>query len=269
MTIASSKNLGINLFDLSSWRTGVDSYGTFEEMTIGSVVQRLRWIPPGYFDMGAPKNEVGRFPNEGPQHLVFISRGFWMFDTTCSQLLWRMVIGSNPSRFHGEDRPVEQVSWDDVHLFLEKINSYCSRIQFDLPTEAQWEYACRAGTRTAYNIGSKIRNTDAHYFVEGSDVDLRSRQGTVLVKSYSPNRLGLYQMHGNIWEWCKDGMRSYQLGAMTDPLGPVAEGVKRVVRGGSWGADARHLRTAYRSEYPPGASNGHLGFRCVCEPEST
>ncbi|NQT12224.1 MAG: formylglycine-generating enzyme family protein, partial [Planctomycetes bacterium] len=117
------------------------------------VVQRLRWMPPGTFLMGSPESEAGRWADEGPQHEVTFTHGFWIFDTPVTQELWRAVTGKNPSHFKGDHRPVETVSWDDVQRFLDRLNERMGGAVFVLPSEAQWEYACRAGTTTAYAFG--------------------------------------------------------------------------------------------------------------------
>jgi hypothetical protein len=128
-------------------RWGHDAYGPWVTFRIGGVEQRLRWIPPGRFWMGSPEDEEGRFDNEGPQHEVELTQGFWLFDTPCTQALWQAVMAENPSHFQGLNRPVENVSWDDCQVFINKLNEQVSRLRLRLPTEAQWEYACRAGTQ--------------------------------------------------------------------------------------------------------------------------
>ena len=162
------------------------------------VQQTFCWIPPGKFLMGSPENQRSE---EGPQHEVTISKGFWMADTACTQALWQAVMGDNPSRFKGEDRPVEQVSWYDVRLFLSQLPY---KFDPDLPTEAEWEYACRAGTQTPFNLGASLSSDQANFYAPGM-----YRKGTVPVRSFPPNVWGLYQMHGNVWEWCADGRREY------------------------------------------------------------
>src|SRR5262249_27255292 len=130
---------------------GRDRYGLFSAFIVPgtSVAQRLRWIPPGRFIMGSPENEVGRYNDEGPRHEVMIGAGFWLFDTPCTQGLWEAVMGRNPSRFAGPKRPVEQVSFEDVSHFLERLNAMVPGLELSLPSEARWEYACRAGTAAA------------------------------------------------------------------------------------------------------------------------
>ncbi|MBF0423511.1 MAG: formylglycine-generating enzyme family protein, partial [Magnetococcales bacterium] len=133
---------------------GRDRFGLWAEFVIGKARQKMRWIPPGRFMMGSPEDEPGRFEEEGPQHEVIIEKGYWLFDTPCTQALWQAVMENNPSRFQSPTRPVEQVNWDEIQEFLKKINQSISGLNLILPSEAQWEYACRAGTTTALYTGS-------------------------------------------------------------------------------------------------------------------
>ncbi len=253
----------------SDW--GWDEYGAWVEFTLeradaDPVVQRMRWIQPGSFQMGSPDDEPGRWEDEGPQHEVTLSRGFWLFDTACTQALWQAVMGGNPSQFEGPDQPVEQVSWQDAQRFIQTINESLPGLALQLPTEAQWEYACRAGTTTPFSFGGNITtdqvNYDGNYpYAGGRKGD--DRQETVPVKSLPPNPWGLYSMHGNVREWCLDGMRGYNEASKTDPLGPTDEGAKRVIRGGSWINDARDVRSAFRFAFEPGLRDYSLGFRCA------
>ena len=128
---------------------GQDRYGVYVAFTVGTVTQRLRWIPPGRFLMGSPAGEEGRWDAEGPRHEVTLVEGFWLFDTPCTQALWEAVMGGNPSMFKSPTRPVEQVSFEDMQAFLDKLNAQVPGLNLELPSEAQWEYACRAGTTTA------------------------------------------------------------------------------------------------------------------------
>ena len=126
-----------------------DPFGAWAAFQVGGVTQKLRWIPPGKFLVGSPDHEEGRWDDEGPQHEVAIESGFWMFETPCTQALWEAVMGQNPSRFRGPTRPVEQVSWEDVEDFLTRIAAMVLGLRLGLPTEEQWEYACRAGSAAA------------------------------------------------------------------------------------------------------------------------
>ena len=232
---------------------GRDRFGLWASFELADVVQKMRWIPPGRFRMGSPDDEPERFNDEGPQHEVTISQGFWLMDTACPQALWQAVMGNNPSEFQSPDRPVERVSWDEVRAFLDKINLKHKGLDLILPTEAQWEYACRAGTTTPFSFGDGITPDQVNY----------GGKGTVSVKSLPPNPWGLYEMHGNVWEWCQDGLRDYRAKAETDPLGPSDAGADRVMRGGSWRPAARFARSAFRRASPPGYRNDLLGFRCA------
>ncbi len=136
----------------SGW--GHDQVGVFVEFTLGDVTQRLRWIPPGQFVMGSPEKEPGRRSAEGPQREVTIGKGFWLFDTAVTQALWQAVMSENPSRFQSSERPVESVSWDQAQGFLGQINQLVPGLDLALPSEAQWEYACRAGTDAATYAGA-------------------------------------------------------------------------------------------------------------------
>ncbi len=254
----------------SAW--GDDAFGLWAEFrreTPGgeSVVQNFRWIEPGAFRMGSPDDEPERAGNEGPRHPVTISRGFWLADTACTQALWQAVMGDNPSRFKDDpQQPVESVSWHVVQEFLRRLQDVLPGCQVDLPSEAEWEYACRAGTITPFSFGPQITPQQVHYagnYPYAGGVKGEYRGKTVAVKSLPANPWGLYEMHGNVWEWCKDGQRTYDEQAQIDPLGPVAEGndKPRSVRGGSWYYYARWSRSAYRFAFPPGDADDFLGFR--------
>ncbi|MBX3516758.1 MAG: SUMF1/EgtB/PvdO family nonheme iron enzyme [Rhodospirillales bacterium] len=267
-------------------------FGVFAELTIatehGRASQRLRWIEPGTFVMGSTGDEPGRYSDEGPQHAVTISHGFWLFDTPCCQALWQVVMGDNPSEFKSPDRPVEQVSWDDVQKFLKRINALVPGLDLVLPSGAEWEYACRAGTETALYSGdieivgdnnAPALDPIAWYGGNsGVDFDLaegwdssrwsnkqypHTRAGTRPVGLKEPNAWGLYDMLGNVWEWCADGKRSYTADAVIDPLGRTGAGVPRVLRGGSWSSLARSVRSACRDADGPGSRSSGIGFRCA------
>jgi len=225
-----------------------------------SVVQNFRWIESGTFLMGTPDDEPERSDNESPQHEVTISRGFWLADTACTQALWQAVMNNSPSRFKDDlQHPVEQVSWHDVQEFLQRLQALLPDCQVDLPTEAEWEYACRAGTQTPFSFGANINPQQVNY-AGGEKGEYRGK--TVPVKSLPANPWGLYEMHGNVYEWCKDGRRTYGKQAQVDPLGPLTgDDLPRAVRGGSWDGYARWSRSAYRIAGRPGGAGGDLGFR--------
>jgi formylglycine-generating enzyme required for sulfatase activity len=208
--------------------------------------------------MGSPEDEEGRYDDEGPRHEVRISRGYWLFDTPSTQALWQAVMGMNPSEFQGTERPVERVSWEDCQEFIEALNARLPGLGLRLPTEAQWEYACRAGTETV----RYAENLDAiAWYAENSGSE------THAVGQLQPNAWGLYDMLGNVEEWCYDSHRDYTEETQIDPVGPVEAGALRVIRGGGWSLPARLVRAACRSWYPPGDALGPLGFRCASSGE--
>ena len=252
---------------------GADRYGIFAEFTFHKVKFAWRWIPPGRFQMGSPDFETERESDEGPVHSVTISRGFWLGETPVTQAQWIAVTGENPSQFKGDQRPVESVLWHDSMAFADTLNKRLPRLQASLPTEAQWEYACRAGTRGAFHVdGSQCtepRGIDPvldqlGWFVNNSNLETHD------VKLKAANAWGLYDMHGNVWEWCRDGKREYTARPERDPKGPMDKGAGRVLCGGSWGCLALYCRVAYRSVSIPGLDWSSNGLRLFAghEPES-
>jgi formylglycine-generating enzyme required for sulfatase activity len=242
--------------------SGEDEFGFWIEFTYKQAVQRMRWIKPGRFLMGSPENEPERGSDE-IQHEVIVTEGFWLADTACTQELWQVVMGTNPSRFKGANRPVENMGWENCGDFLEKINRLVPDISLRLPTEAQWEYACRSGTTTPFSFGNSINPGLVNYNGEYPYSDGKKglyRKQTVKVKSLPPNRWGLYEMHGNVWEWCADWYDDYPDSCVSDPVGP-AEGSYHVLRGGSWIGDGGNCRSADRSLYDSGHRYGRTGFR--------
>jgi formylglycine-generating enzyme required for sulfatase activity len=236
----------------SAW--GQDQYGPWVALRVGEVEQRLRWIPPGWFLMGSPEDDREAIDREKPQHEVQLTKGFWLFDTPCTQALWQAVMGTDPSRFKGEQRPVEQVSWQDCQEFITKLNVLLPGLSLRLPTEAEWEYACRAGTDTP----RYAQDLDAiAWYGENSGRE------THPVGQKDPNAWGLYDMLGNVDEWCHDGQRVYTQEPAIDPIGPLEPGVRRVIRGGFWNDSARNVRAAYRYWIVPGSRYGSTGFRCA------
>ncbi len=210
------------------------------------------WIPPGKFLMGSPEDESGRSANEGPAHQVQLTKGFWLGRTPVTQRQWQEVMGNNPSHFQGdENRPVERVSWHDCQQFCEKV-SQRSSLAIQLPTEAQWEYACRAGTETArYAKDLKA----VAWYKDNSEGE------THRVGQKPPNGWGLYDMLGNVWEWCHDGRREYTEDSVTDPVGSTDADAYRCYRGGSYASSAQYVRAAYRSVNLPVIRFQGIGFR--------
>jgi formylglycine-generating enzyme required for sulfatase activity len=249
-----------------SWSSdsGQDQLGHFADLTVRSVVQRLRWIPPGKFLMGSPDTEPERFENE-VLHEVELTRGYWLADTACTQELYEAVRGCNPSIFKGKELPVEMVTWYDSMGFLTTLNYMVSNLNADLPTEARWEYACRAGTSTPFSFGNNISTDKANYngnWPYNNGTKGIYREETIEVKDLGPNQWGLYQMHGNVGEWCKDWYGDYPNGPIKDPLGPN-RGMCRVLRGGSWFSFARYCRSDYRCYSDPVYRDYGSGFRFV------
>ncbi|MCB0260786.1 MAG: formylglycine-generating enzyme family protein, partial [Calditrichaeota bacterium] len=269
----------------SGW--GQDLHGIWLAFSYQDVEQRMRWIPPGQFMMGSPEGEAGRFSDE-KQHPVTLTRGFWLFDNPVIQALWKAVMGENPSRFQSDDRPVEQVSWETCREFMEKLNREMPGLELTFPSEAQWEYACRAGTTAATYIGDLeiVGHNNAPLLDEiawyggnsGVDFELdngedssswlekqydHQRAGTHPIGLKRPNPWGLYDMLGNVWEWCADWWQDdLDRDAVVDPTGPE-KGDHRVYRGGGWGLSARYVRAASRFRVAPGIRLLNLGFRCA------
>jgi len=226
-----------------------------------SIGQTFVLIPAGTFMMGSPKDEPKRYDDER-RHRVTITKAFYMQTTEVTQKQWETVMGNNPSRFKGDNLPVEKVSWRDVQEFIEKLNRKEKTNKYRLPTESEWEYACRAGTTTPFYAGRCIStdqaNYNGNYPMPGCSKG-KFRGKTVNVGSFSPNAWGLYDMHGNVYEWCADWYGKYPRGPVTDPTGPT-KGAGRVNRGGSWYYGAGSARSAIRWTIP-GYGDNYLGFR--------
>lgn len=246
-------------------KDGVEIRLCYIPATTDPAVKHL--FPNGTFKMGSPEGEVGRGSDE-KQVDVRITKGFWMAETELTQGQWSAVMGTNPSKFKGASLPVESVSYDEVIQYIAALNAkhaLPAGWEWILPTEAQWEYACRAGAKGPFNIGGKdvssLSSKDANFngnFPHGGAAKGTYLEKTTPVKSYAPNTWGLYDMHGNVWEWCYDGYGE------TLPGGPnpkVESGTFRVVRGGRWSSNAEHCRAASRYGYSPGGRSGDLGFR--------
>ena len=231
--------------------SGKDQYGVYADLEFKGVVQRFRFIEAGTFWMGSPEDEEGRSDDE-TLHQVTLSQAFWLADTACTQAWWQAVMGNNPAYFKGDQNPVEQVSWNDAQSFIQKLKQQVSGLSLRLPTEAEWEYACRAGTRKPFSFGETISTQQVNF-----DNHLGK---TVSVKSYPANPWGLYEMHGNVWEWCEDGYAEYPQQAVTDPRGAPASPI-RVLRGGSWLNAPGFVRSASRDNSTLDYRYGNTGFR--------
>jgi formylglycine-generating enzyme required for sulfatase activity len=250
--------------DTRDWadRVGVDEYGAWAEVMIQDVAMRLRWIPAGEFWMGSPEDEPARGDDE-VRHRVLLTRGYWLAETTVTQALWQAVMGDSPSHFKGRLRPVESISWDDCRSFLKAVNQYRHGLVLRLPTEAEWEYACRAGTTGPFWFGDNMDSAQINYhgdhrYFDGSKGAYRRE--SVDVKSLACNAWGLYEMHGNVREWCVDWYGDYPFGPTIDPMGPKM-GEERVVRGGSWISDGGWVRSAYRNRWQSDFVGNYTGLR--------
>ena len=221
----------------------------------GGVKMEMIYVAPGSFTMGSPSSEDGHEDDE-TQHRVTLTKGYWLGKYEVTQRQWESVMGDNPSRFKGPDRPVESISWDDCQRFIEKVDA-AARRQFGgearLPTEAEWEYACRAGTIGPYAGNGDLN--DMGWYAGNSE------STTYPVGQKQANAWGFYDMHGNVWEWCSDWYGSYG-GSATDPIGVAGD--DRVLRGGSWCNSARVCRSAVRLWDIPGDRGSIFGFRLCC-----
>ncbi len=233
-----------SLFDchVPIWATewGVDRYGIFASFSVAGMEQRMRWIPPGQFMMGSPESEVGRWKEEGPQHPVVLTQGFWLGEVPVRQALWRAVMGNDPSMSAGDDIPI-QASWDDCRYFIENVNDVRTGLSLRFPREHEWEYACRASTAGPSWLGANTNSTLSRiaWYVENC-----RRLRPVGTKEANP--WGLYDMLGNVWEWCEDWYAPYTAAPVVDPPLPES-GSMRVVRGGGYEDSAHNLRAACRA----------------------
>ena len=254
-----------------------ENLGDVNEPVANPDPPHLVWIQPGKFIMGSPLAEQDRSPNEGPATMAIISRGFWMSKYETTQQEYELVMGNNPSASAGDAmRPVERVSWDDA-------TNYCCRLTireraagrlpsgyaYRLPTEAEWEYCCRAGATTATAYGDSISSAQANFNgtspLGATAVGLYLKN-TTKVGSYAPNAWGLYDMHGNVWEWCSDWHGPYPGGTVSDPRGAITSR-GRVLRGGSWFDRGGNCRSATRDFSRPYGKDSYVGFRPVLAPD--
>jgi len=242
------------------WASRVQPVGPFWTNSIG---MKFAWIPAGTFLMGSPPDEWGREDKEPPPHKVTLTKGFYLGIHPVTQACWRKIMQHNPSHFLGDDLPVESVSWHDCQEFITKLNAQ-DKQAYRLPTEAEWEFACRAGTMTPFSFGDTISTNDGNFdgtFPYGGIPPQESCRGsTTPVGSFQPNGWGLYDMHGNVWEWCADLYGKFSLDDAVDPQGPK-RGQTRVLRGGSYFAPASHVRSATRGKWEPIHRDDNVGFR--------
>ena len=242
-------------------RFKVETYGAeTQTFTVNGVSFTMVDVEGGKFTMGATSEQGTSDPydDEYPTHSVTLS-DFAIGETEVTQELWRAVMGNNPSHFSGTNLPVERVSWNDCQTFIQKLNQLTGK-NFRLPTEAEWEYAARGGQKSrGYKYAGSNTLSDVAWYVDNS-----SRK-THPVKQKKANELGLYDMSGNVYEWCQDWHGNYGSAAQTNPTGP-SSGSYRVYRGGSWGISASDCRVAYRCDNSPGNRDFFLGFRVVLLP---
>jgi formylglycine-generating enzyme required for sulfatase activity len=226
-------------------------------------------IPSGTFYMGSPENETGRTNSEGPRHQVTV-KSFFIAKYPLTQAQYQSIMGYNPSHFKGDNRPVEKVSWDDAVKFCQRLSQNTGK-NYKLPSEAQWEYACRAGTMTPFYFGQSITpnlvNYDGNYSYAAAQKG-EYRQQTIDVGTFPPNAFGLYDMHGNVWEWCEDDWKDNYINAPTNGkalINPVGE--SKVIRGGAWLYFAGCCRCSMRNQDLHNARHHYYGFRVLLSQE--
>ena len=256
-------------------QTGVE----LAKSVTNAIGMKLILIPTGSFQMGSPAEEAGRRENEGPRHDVAIAKPFYLGVYPVTQGEYQRIMADNPSQFHvnaegGPEHPVERVSWLQAVEFCRRLTELPEEKEagraYQLPTEAEWEYACRAGTAGPFSFGGKLGPRQANF--DGQFPYGDAPKGTVLgrtskVGSYSSNNFGLCDMHGNVWEWCADWYDAscYPPTPRKDPAGPK-RGLLRVLRGGSWRNHAVTCRAAYRNALAPNLRDMYTGFRVVMRP---
>lgn len=252
----------LGIFVVSCNRKGEITHqaGTRKVLTVDGIEYAFRWCSPGEFTMGAPKSEWPDRPSywtyDETPHKVKITRGFWLLETEVTQAMWQSVMGENPSKFKGYWNPVDCVSWDDSQEFCKKLSQKLGQ-KIQLPTEAQWEYACRAGTSGPY----------AGTLDEMAWYSSNSGSATHVVGQKKPNAWGLYDMHGNVWEWCSDywDENYYSKSPTSDPENTTSSSY-RVLRGGGWIFSAEYCRSALRDRHDPGFRGDDLGLRVLLVP---
>jgi formylglycine-generating enzyme required for sulfatase activity len=222
-------------------------------------------IPAGTFYMGSPENEKGRYDSESPQHQVTVP-SFFVGKYPLTQAQYEAIMGNNPAYFKGNNRPVECVSWDDGVAFCEKLSQKTGK-NYKLPSEAQWEYACRAGTTTPFYFGESITPDLVNYngnYAYAAAPKGQYRKQTTDVGTFPPNAFGLYDMHGNVWEWCEDDWQENYINAPVNGSALISRSDYKRLRGGSWLNDPGYCRSAFRSLSNLVNGNDNIGFRVVC-----
>ena len=233
------------------------SLASSKTYTVKGVSFTMIVVEGGTFTMGSPDSDSDADSDEKPAHQVTLS-SYYIGETEVTQALWKAVMGSNPSYFTGDlQHPVERVKWNDCQTFISKLNELTGE-SFRLPTEAEWEYAARGGNKSkGYKYSGSNTLGNAWY-------DSNSSDETHAVKTKQPNELGIYDMSGNVWEWCSDWYGEYSSSAQTNPTGP-SSGSRRVLRGGSWCSYAWYCRVAYRNSYSPGSGYYNYGLRLALQ----
>ncbi|ACU89365.1 formylglycine-generating enzyme family protein [Desulfomicrobium baculatum] len=226
------------------------------------------WVSAGSFWMGAQQSDADATWVEMPRHKVTLTREYWIGKYPVTQFQWKRIMGRNPSFFKGVSLPVERVSWEDCQEFLAKLNRRSSGQFFSLPTEAQWEYACRAGTQTRYSWGDESDCEKANYGKFEVSFELlfydcggQNPGRTSPVGKYPPNAWEICDMHGNVWEWCEDTFEEYSTRELVDPV--YSGGTDRVCRGGGWGSSQSAVRSSFRDWAECDQRSADLGFRIV------
>ncbi len=252
-------------------RNRIESFSYWNEPVTGMVFVQ---IPGGNFTMGNLEGD-SLSSNEERKHEVIISKNFWLGQSEVTQEQWQKIMGreefhpEKPSPFRNAHPkyPVVSISYSDIQLFIEKLNAISQKHHFRLPTEAEWEYACRAGTTTPFSMGWTLSDTLANYnavFPSSYSVPGRHVGHPMPVGTYPPNPWGLYDMHGNVWEWVSDWHAEYSPDEVKDPTG-TSHGRMKVIRGGSWHFGAENARSSTRRTHEPESWGFSIGFRLVCE----
>jgi formylglycine-generating enzyme required for sulfatase activity len=243
----------------------VEAVAALAKAFSNSIGMKFVFIPPGTFMMGSPSHEPGRDSDE-KQHQVTLTKGFYMQTTEVTQGQWYEVMGTRPwsGKEHVRDstnNPAVYISWNDCKDFIRRLNQKEGSDKYRMPTEAEWEYACRAGSTTRFYFGDSESSLGDHAWYRSNAWDAGEKYAHTVAQK-QPNAWGLHGMHGNVWEWCQDWYGGYPSGSVSDPKGP-SSGADRVLRGGSWGGGAGGCRSADRNRGNPGGGVSNLGFRAV------
>lgn len=229
------------------------------DVKINSIGMKMILIPPGSFRMGGDKKLEQAEDHENPKHMVKISNAFYMGKYEVTQKQWHEIMNNNPSKYIDDLRPVEQVSWNDVQVFIQNLNDREGTHQYRLPSEAEWEYSARAGSEGPYTFGSDTNILSQYAWYRNN-----SNGKTHPVGQLEPNAWGLYDMHGNVHEWCQDWFdrNYYSQSSSNDPFGPQT-GLAKALRGGDWGSEDWYCRCASRSLSSPDRRSNRVGFRLI------